>query len=160
MNHEPTTDRLPAFPCPAAAYIPHDPPMALIDRILAFDADSIEAEADIREDAVFAGAHGVPAWIGIEYMAQTVAAHAGLGAALAGAPVRKGFLLGTRELHWRVPQFPFGATLRLGGHRVSQGATGLICFDCEARLDGETVSQGRLNVFQPEDPDAFLAAHQ
>ncbi len=54
---------------------------------------------------------GVPSYVGIEYIAQTVAAHAGMAALEKGELVRVGFLLGTRRYACRVPYFPLGALL-------------------------------------------------
>ena len=53
MTHDPQAGTLPAFPCPAAPYLPHDPPMALIDRVLAFGEDHIQASAVLGTDAGF-----------------------------------------------------------------------------------------------------------
>ena len=158
MTHDPQAGTLPAFPCPAAPYLPHDPPMALIDRVLAFGEDHIQASAVLGTDAGFDDGQSVPSWVLIEYMSQAVAAYAGLQAALAGEPVRKGFLLGTRELSWTRARLPLGQTLRPSGRRLTQGATGLVTFDCEAAIGDERIAAGRLNVYQPADPDAYLAA--
>ena len=60
-----------------AELLPHDPPMVLIDKVLSYDENSLVAEVAIRPDSAFCGANGVPGWVGIEYMAQAIAAHAG-----------------------------------------------------------------------------------
>ena len=52
----------------------------------------------IGEDSMFfEPPHGVPGYVGLEYIAQTIAAHGGLRARAVGEPVRIGFLLGTRR---------------------------------------------------------------
>ena len=107
------------FP-PIAELVPHSGRMLLLDRVVAADADSLQAEVDITAASMFAGEHGVGNWIGIEYMAQAVAAFAGWQAmqhAMAGdagaggdanssidadagtsrAPRKIGFLLGSRR---------------------------------------------------------------
>ena len=93
--------------------VPHADPMILIDEVArAGDADTVST-VRIGEDAVFYDkeAGGVPSYVGIEYIAQTVAAHAGAGAKARGQPVRVGFLLGTRHYRCAVPYFALGSKL-------------------------------------------------
>ena len=47
------------------------------DRILRWDQDGIEAELVVPEAGLFIEDGAVPAWVGIEYMAQAIAAWAG-----------------------------------------------------------------------------------
>lgn len=93
--------------------LPHAPPMILIDEVARVgDADTVST-VRIGEDAVFYDeeAGGVPSFVGIEYIAQTVAAHGGADAKAKGQPVRVGFLLGTRHYRCAVPYFALGAKL-------------------------------------------------
>lgn len=93
--------------------LPHAHPMILIDDVArTSDADTVST-VRIGEDAVFYDeeAGGVPSYVGIEYIAQTVAAHAGAGAKARGQPVRVGFLLGTRHYRCAVPYFTLGTKL-------------------------------------------------
>lgn len=150
--------RPPRLPCPAEPYLPHAAPMALIDRVLAFAGDEIVAELQIRPDSMFVEDGAVPAWVGIEYMAQTIGSYAGLQAKAAGEAVKKGFLLGSRDLRLLTESFPVGQTLTVRAHKLTLDSNGLGSFDCEL-LDGDTrLAHGRLNVFQPENPDAMLEA--
>lgn len=150
--------RLPAMPCAAEPYLPHAAPMALIDRVLEFSEDDIVADLQIRADAPFAENGEVPAWVGIEYMAQTIGSYAGLQATEAGEAVKKGFLLGSRDLRLHTQAFAVGQTLTIRAHKLTLDRNGLGSFDCQL-LDGETLlASGRLNVFQPENPDAMLEA--
>ena len=68
--------------------LPHSGTMVLLDRVVAADADSLCAEVAIRPDSLFCNADGVGAWVGIEYMAQAIAAHAGYLARLRGDAVK------------------------------------------------------------------------
>ena len=85
--------------------------MVLLDRVVSFEDENLVTEVTIREDTLFCEAGGVPGWIGVEYMAQAVAAHAGAHARLAGNPPAIGFLLGTRSYECSVSQFSLGETL-------------------------------------------------
>ena len=53
-------------------------------------------ELVVPEAGLFVEDGQVPAWVGIEYMAQAIAAWAGCRARAAGKPPQLGFLLGSR----------------------------------------------------------------
>lgn len=146
------------LPCAAEPYLPHAAPMALVERIVSHDARRVVGESTVRADNPFVDEAGLPAWVGVEYMAQTVAAHAGLQAAADGRAPRRGVLIGTRRMHWDRPAYPVGTCLRLHAEHVAGGDTGLLSFDCEIRIDEAVVSQCRINVFQPDDAEQFLSA--
>ena len=59
------------------AWMPHRGEMRLIDRLLVVDEVHAVAEVDVPLDGLFVRDGQVAAWVGIEYMAQTVAAWAG-----------------------------------------------------------------------------------
>jgi len=56
--------------------LPHGPEMTLVDRLVSYTPTGSVIAADISERCVFFDRTGVPAWAGIEYMSQAVAAHA------------------------------------------------------------------------------------
>lgn len=136
--------------------VPHAGPMVLLDRVISVDEDSLCAEVGIRSDTLFCGPDGVGAWIGIEYMAQAIAAWAGYTAHLRREPVKLGFLLGTKRYECSRPIFVLGSVLRVHVQRVFQNENGLGSFEC--RIDD---TQGRLatatvTVFQPPNVNDFL----
>ena len=64
-----------------AQLIPHRPPMLLLDRIIEADFEHVIVETVIREGSTFyQSGCGVPALVGIEYMAQAAATLGGLQA--------------------------------------------------------------------------------
>ena len=95
-----------------ATLVPHSGRMVLLDRVLSADADNLCAEVRIHADSVLAGAQGVGAWVGIEYMAQAIAAHAGWSARQRGGDVKVGFLLGARKYQAGVSYFAPGSCSR------------------------------------------------
>jgi predicted hotdog family 3-hydroxylacyl-ACP dehydratase len=96
---------------------------------------------------MFCGNSEVPGWVGIEYMAQAVAAHAGYQARLEGEPPAIGYLLGTRSYNCALRGFPVGSTLRIFIESLFI-EMGLGAF--EARIDmDETVASAKINVYQP-----------
>ncbi len=72
---------------PIGELLPHGPEMTLIDRLVEYSPQRSVATVTIeRHSRFFAEPNGVPAWVGIEYMAQTIAARAGYEARLRGEP--------------------------------------------------------------------------
>jgi predicted hotdog family 3-hydroxylacyl-ACP dehydratase len=48
--------------------------MILLDKIIEFDERSLSAEIVVRENTLLSNSKEVPSWVGIEYMAQAIAA--------------------------------------------------------------------------------------
>lgn len=141
---------------PIEAYLPHQGTMRLLDRLVACDADSIVAEVRVPFDGLFLDPDGMPAWVGIEYMAQTVAAWAGVQARARGEAPRVGFLLGTRRYECTRGHFARGRVLRIEARCEIMGDNGLGAFACRILDDGEEVAAAHLSVFEPADADVFL----
>jgi len=128
--------------------IPHTGDMVLLDRIVDYDDQGLTAELVVRGDGLLGGdERTVPAWVGIEYMAQTVAAYVGMKAKQANEPIRMGFLLGTRRYNSNVAAFKVGATLTIRVEKIMQD-DGLGVFDCRIQGEGVEVT-ANLNVYQP-----------
>lgn len=137
------------------AYLPHRGAMRLIDRVIVADETHAVAEVDVPDDGLFVQDGAVPAWVGIEYMAQTVALWAGARATRAGGAPAIGFLLGSRRYEADVAAFPGGATLRVEARCELAGDNGLGVFDCSIALAGAIVATARLSVFEPKDGGAL-----
>ena len=136
--------------------IPHAGPMVLLDRVISVDEDSLCAEVSIRSNTLFCGPDGVGAWVGIEYMAQAIAAWAGYTAQLRGEPVKLGFLLGTRRYESSRPIFVLGSVLRVHVQRLFQNENGLGLFECFIDNEEGRVASATVTVFQPPNVDDFL----
>lgn len=138
---------------PIAELLPHAAPMILVDRVLSFDEEGALVEVTVNLDHPFATQDGVPAHLGIEYMAQACGAMTGCWSKQSGAPVRVGFLLGTR--HYRAAQsmLPIGARLTVAIETiVRDDAMGV--FQCRL-LDGDKLmAEAQLNVYQPQSDQA------
>ncbi|NIA27324.1 MAG: 3-hydroxylacyl-ACP dehydratase [Desulfobulbaceae bacterium] len=134
---------------PVRELLPHDPPMVLLDKVISCAESSLVAEVVVKPESMFCDESGVPAWVGIEYMAQSVAAHAGAMARQHGGRPVIGYLLGTRSYKSAVSEFPIGATLKIVVEPLFV-ETGLGAFAC--RIDmGDTVAEATINVYQPGD---------
>lgn len=136
--------------------IPHTGPMVLLDQVISVDEDSLCAEVGIRWGSLFCDSDGVGAWVGIEYIAQAIAAYAGYRAQLRGEPVKIGLLLGIRRYECSRPIFKLGTVLRVNVRRVFQSETGLGFFDCRIDdMDGN-LATATVTVFQPDDLKTVL----
>jgi predicted hotdog family 3-hydroxylacyl-ACP dehydratase len=140
-----------------AELLPQSGGMVLLDRVLDAGENHLTAELTVREDGLFSGPdHTVPAWVGMEYMAQTVAAYSGYQRKLRGQAIELGFLLGTRYYQCSVGGFPCGILLCVRVEKAMQGANGMSVFDCS--IEGENISaSSTINVMMPQDVNKFLA---
>ena len=138
-----------------ADLLPHREPMILIDEVLDAGNDRATAAVRIGEDCLFfEPGRGVPVWVGIEYMAQTVALCAGIAAKAAGRPISVGLLLGTRKYACFAPHFPLGARLIVHAEQ-SWRDEAMAVFDCRIETD-RRLAEAKLNVYMPRDFKAFL----
>lgn len=136
-------------------FVPHKGNMCLLTRILDAGDDWLQAEVDIVRTSLFATDIGIPAWVGLEYLAQAVAAWSGYQARLQGGSPQIGFLVGTRRYTSSQPYFKLGSTLKLHVRQEMVAENGLHVFACE--LQGDQVQAGaHINVFQPDNIEAFL----
>lgn len=140
--------------------VPHADAMCLLDRVVAADEESLSAELTIRPDHLFVDSagpgSGVGAWVGIEYMAQAVAAWAGTRARAQGQAPKIGFLLGSRRYACTRERFALGESLRIDVRRDFEADNGMSQFACQIWIADESVANAQLTVFGPEDPRAFL----
>lgn len=133
---------------PMDAWLPHRGRMRLIDRVERCDADSIACTAVVRADGLFTGPEGMPAWIGVELMAQAAAAWAGQRARAGGGVPRAGFLVGARRYEAHEPTFAVGAPLSVVAVCAAAGDNGMRLFDCTITQDGRPLASGRIGVFE------------
>lgn len=84
----------------------------LTELIDAHDGGAI-AETRTRRDDLFAEADGIPAWVGVEWLAQAVAAWAGFRAVASGEPPTPGLLLGAKRYRANAPVFAFDQRIRV-----------------------------------------------
>jgi predicted hotdog family 3-hydroxylacyl-ACP dehydratase len=122
--------------------------MCLLDRIEAHDDAATRCRALPKASELFRRADGsVPTWVGIEYMAQCVAAHGGLLARARGEAPRPGLFVGSRRLVFRCQAFAPDVPLLVSA-RHAAGRGDNLAFDCavSSMAGGEPFVAGRLNV--------------
>lgn len=138
-----------------AQLVPHAGRMSLLSRVVAYDEGWLLAEVDIDNDSMFANDRGVPAWVGLEYMAQAIAAYAGLQERIQGGLPKIGFLLGSRNYSASTDHFARGQTFQVRVELEMVADNGLNVFNCV--LEGNnTRASAVVNVFQPDDAEKFL----
>lgn len=136
--------------------LPHAGDMILLDAVEHVDSEGIRTRVRVRPGGLLNSADGhLPAWTGIELMAQSVAAFAGYRARQAGVPVELGFLLGTRSYQCNVEHFPAGAELQISATRSLEDESGMGVFECHI-LGPDIRVEARLNVFRPPQVAAYL----
>jgi predicted hotdog family 3-hydroxylacyl-ACP dehydratase len=127
--------------------LPHGPAMTLVDRLESYTPARSVIAALVDERCVFFDKTGVPAWAGIEYMSQAVAAHAGYEARLRGEPPAVGFVLGTRVYESLVDEFPSGCKLTIGVEpQTADGGFG--AFLCTIEIE-HVIARAVVNVYRP-----------
>jgi predicted hotdog family 3-hydroxylacyl-ACP dehydratase len=117
----------------------------------------------------------MPAWIGVELMAQAIAAHVGLLAIRAGGHALPGVLLGSQRYRAIVPFFAAGARLAITAKELLRTDEGTAAYECaiaciaddhaESSANGtmSTNASGRevwaeaiIKAFQPRDFQSFI----
>lgn len=132
--------------------LPHREPMILIDRVVAYDFDKriLSTEIDIDESTIFfdKDLKGVPIWVGIEYMAQTIGAFSGIySTEYKNEEPKLGFILGTRNYDCLKDKFEAGKTYRVDiSELFFDDALG--SFSCELKQEDDLISKAELSVMQ------------
>lgn len=139
--------------------LPHDHPMILLDSLLAFDEIKATCGHLITEQSLLfdSSLQGVPSYVGIEYMAQSIAAYANANEILNNRPVEIGFLVSSRKYKCDFSVFKLGMNLHITAEQLYKDESGLSAFDCAIFVNENKVASARVNVFQPENPTKFLA---
>lgn len=143
-------------PSPAELLL-HSGDMLLLDHIVSFNTESTVAEFTPRADAWYADSAGrMPVWLGMELMAQTIAAHVGLLKQAQGQAPKQGVLLGTRRYQASQASLAPDETLQITVSVAYRDDSGLGAYDCVIHYRGATIVESTLKVYEPEDFPSFL----
>lgn len=154
MTAELTSEDLEQFAgMPASAFVLHREPMLFLDRLVDIGAEFATCEWSISDDfALLVPGLGVPAYAGIEYMAQCVAVHAGARARARGLVPPHGYLLGTRHYECSVSYFDSGVAYQVTCRELVRDTQGMGSFACRIQLDGSSIAEANLAVLEiPQD---------
>lgn len=158
MNHEIARlmNSQPVYPI--AAVLPHAGRMLLLDELLDYGPDFTRTAVRIRKDSVLCDAlHGVPSWVGLEYMAQTVGTYSGIEDVRRGERPAIGLLLGSRSYSASVPAFAIGAELIITAKLQLRDENSLVVFSCEIEEKGVCRAVGDVKAYRPADVHALRA---
>ena len=123
--------------------------MLLLDQIVNIGSDFAICEWRVRQENEFLTSNiGVPAYVGVEYMAQCIAVHAGAREQVCGFPPLLGLLLGIRHYKAKVRYFDMGVTYSVECRELVRSMEGMGSFDCSILLNGLIIVEGRLAVLQ------------
>lgn len=142
--------------------VPHDAPMILIEQLVEYSDETSTCSVTITPQSPFYNEQieGVPSYIGIEYMAQSIAAYAGALANDINEAVRIGFLIGTRKYKTHEARFSKNSKLTIYVHKLYQDESGLSVFECQISENKKILCDAKINVFQPEEPLEFIRENQ
>jgi len=135
----------------AAEFIMHRPPMLLLDTLVECSGDVTICEWRVNPDDSFVEAgSGVPAYVGVEFMAQCVAVHAGARARVDGLGPPLGFLLGTRRFSASIDYFRIGETYRATCTELIRDSSGMGSYECSVLHNDSVVATARIAVLEKE----------
>ena len=150
MSADITSEELqPMIGMPAGTFVLHRDPMLFLDRLVDISAESASCEWCISEDfELVVPGRGVPAYAGVEYMAQCVAVHAGARARVAGFAPPHGYLLGTRHYTCSVAWFETGVTYQTSCQELVRDSQGMGSFACRIQSSGVSIAEANLAVLE------------
>ncbi|VAW89707.1 hypothetical protein MNBD_GAMMA17-875, partial [hydrothermal vent metagenome] len=117
-----------------SSLLAHEGSAILIDRVISCGASDLVALVEHKKKSLYSDAQGnVPIWVGLEYMAQTICAFAGVVSLQSNKPIRIGLLLGARKYSVFAPQFTKNSPVEIKVEEVFRDETNLAMFGCEIR---------------------------
>lgn len=136
------------------AYLPHEAPMCLLDKVIDVGQETAHCQVSVRADGVLAPFLAVdgtlPGWFAIEIIAQTVGVWSGWHRMKAGEEsVGVGLLLGGRGLRCPEGRFPADTvleckvTLLIRDEKIGS-------FEGEIFANDQIMASGRVNTYQPD----------
>ena len=130
---------------PIESYLPHRPPMLLIDDVVEVTSHRFVCRTAIHSDCVFAIDGLVHPSAMIEFVAQACAAGIGVLAARTGDPPKLGLLMGCREIAFFVETFAVGDELTITVDRTF-GQTQTAAFACTVERGGALCTSIQVSV--------------
>jgi predicted hotdog family 3-hydroxylacyl-ACP dehydratase len=155
-QHEPEPAAwVPAGPDALPLLLPQAGRMRVLERVLCHDPRATLCEARIDPGTPLCQHGAAPTELGIELLAQCMAAHGGLTAPDGRSP-RRGFLVGSRRIELRTRTFRSGERLWVRAEHV-RGEAGMVAFRCalgtgtlpgsDAEAQARALVRGSLNAF-------------
>ncbi len=145
---------------PLRDVMPHRDRALLLERVVEHGDEATTCSVEIGPHTWLRRSDGsVPSWVGVEYMAQCIAAHEAYLALAAGRTLEPGFLVRARSVQVRRGAFEDGEELRVRASRLrGRPGLGALTYRCEIRStegpeEGRLLLEGTLSVaLLAEDP--------
>ncbi len=142
--------------------VPHRGVMSLLSSIDDYGADWLRASLTVGRESSFADERGVPAWVGIEYMAQAASAFGAIEQVQRGETPSIGLLIGSRYYRCMQEYIPFGTRLSVLVKIAMRDAEDFAAYECALRSvdEGEEqlIADCTLKAFRPRNLAPFLPA--
>jgi predicted hotdog family 3-hydroxylacyl-ACP dehydratase len=133
--------------------------MLLLEQVREFSATHVEVSATVpQHHPLVDQARGMPAWVGVELMAQAVSVFSALELRACGLAPRVGLLLGARSFEARVPYFAVGALLNVRATLALRAEAGLGVFDCTIESQGALLACAQVKGYMPDDITEVLGS--
>lgn len=133
------------FP-PLVSFMPHRPPMLLLDALLEHGETDVACEKTFREGDPFVAEGRVTALVAIELFAQAAAAHFAYSSVVRGDASASGALLGARRIELLSPSYAVGERLVVRARQLGLMPPAAQ-YECTvARDDGAVLARGTINV--------------
>lgn len=147
-----------SFP-PIEELLAHRDNMLLLEAVTEFSDTEVSCLA--RPDSTAWYALGpdetMPAWVGIELMAQSIAVHVALLSLRVGGGPKPGVLLGTRNYQANQAFFPADEPLIVRATESCRTGNGVASYDCIiCSAAGEQMATAALTVYEPADFELFI----
>ena len=142
----------PEFP-PISVLLPHKGEMVFLSEVLEHGDEGTVCSLEVGAGPFIEPDGRVDAWIGIEYMAQCIAAHGTLIALAEEETPRIGLLLGSRKIRLHEGHYERGQQLIAKATPVWGRRAGLVSFECtlECATTGKLLAEGRMNCFLTDE---------
>ena len=138
----------------------HTGEMVLLDTIEDWGEDYLVSRVDLTQDHWFVDNDGnTPSWVGLEYMAQSIGALAGIKSLMDKEPVRIGLLLGTRKFIAHEPYFPKQSPVTIRVDQIFLGEDHLAMFDCKIySAENKVLAEAQVKAIQPKNIEDIIPA--
>ena len=141
----------PSFP-PLAAFMPHRPPMLLLDTLVEHGEEHVVCDKTFGPSDLFVEDGRITALVAIELFAQAAAAHFGYSGLVRGGAAATGALLGARRIDLLVPSYPVGERLVVRARQIGLMPPAAQ-YECSLEdAAGTVLAHGTINVAMREEP--------
>jgi len=139
--------------------VPHRGKMLLLDKVINYCLEdrTVEVEYHVTKDCLFydSTVGGIPAWVGFEFIAQTIGVLSGIRCRMNGKPPKIGFILSVSRVQMEMTIIKTESILRIKVKEI-ENVDALYVFTGEIFLEGRKIFEGKLMVIDLDEEQAEL----